>query len=382
MSAPKVVILLPNAVAKLIVMFHGCTTLPVLDPIHAIMRRCYRPRCASRSLARSLESFLNVLVLRHGVKTLSGRSACASCGHELEPVDLVPIISYLALRGRCRFCGIKISIQYPLVELATALFFGCIGAAPIALPLQLLALPIAALLVAISAYDIRHGIIPDLWVFELAGLSLIFSLAYLTLYNGLSTFTPLFLAGPASALPFWALWFVSGGRAMGLGDAKLAWGIGWLLGPVYGFFSFGLAFVAGALISVCILLPLSSPQFWKFVRGFTPKSVSQEALVGVYNEERSRIRPVPRGRMCHHMADDSFRARSTRVSQRSHILSEQRTAEQRTERMRYAYSLFAIRCWRLREAQASPSSSCWSSARSSSSCRRSSSSTTTNSAAW
>ena len=53
-------------------------------------------------------SFLNVLVLRHGDKTLLGRSACASCGRELEAVDLVPIISWLALRGRCRFCGSKI----------------------------------------------------------------------------------------------------------------------------------------------------------------------------------------------------------------------------------------------------------------------------------
>lgn len=225
-------------------------------------------------------SFLNVLVLRHGVKTILGRSACASCGRELEAVDLVPIISWLALRGRCRFCGSRISIQYPLVEAATAITFGFIGAAPIALPLQLLSLPIAALLVAISAYDILHGIIPDSWVAALSGFALLFSLEYFTLTHQLPAFWLLFLAGPAAALPFAALWLASGGRWMGLGDAKLAWAIGWLVGPVYAFVAIISAFVFGAIVSVCILLPFSSPRFWKIVGGFTPRSTSQKLQWG------------------------------------------------------------------------------------------------------
>lgn len=225
-------------------------------------------------------SFLNVLVLRHGVKTILGRSACASCGRELEAVDLVPIVSWLALRGRCRFCGSKISIQYPLVEASTALLFGFVGAAPIALSLQILCLPVAALLVAISAYDIRHGIIPDRWAFALAGFSLIFSLAYLTSSHQLSTFPLILLAGPCIALPFLALWFVSRGAWMGLGDAKLALGIGWLLGPLYGLLAVVLSFVLGAIVSVCVLLPLSSPGFWRFVQGFTPTQTSQKLVWG------------------------------------------------------------------------------------------------------
>ena len=187
-------------------------------------------------------SFLNVFVLRHGVKTLSGRSACASCGHELEAVDLVPILSWLLLRGRCRFCGSRISIQYPLVEATTAIVFAFIGATPLPLTLQIAALPIAALLISISVYDIKHGIIPDTWVYTLSGFALLFSLAYLTSTQDLSAFTPLFLAGPASALPFWALWYVSKGQWMGLGDSKLAWAIGWLLGPLYAFIAIIAAF--------------------------------------------------------------------------------------------------------------------------------------------
>ncbi|HTR18707.1 MAG TPA: prepilin peptidase [Candidatus Paceibacterota bacterium] len=225
-------------------------------------------------------SFLNVLILRHGVKALTGRSACASCGHELGVVDLVPIFSWIFLRGRCRFCGSRISIQYPLVEATTALLFAFIGAAPLPLTLQVLALPILALLVAISVYDIRHTVIPDAWAYAFAGLALVFSLAYLTFFGELSEFTPLFLAGPVSALPFWALWYVSGGRWMGLGDSKLAWGVGWLLGPVYGFMAIVLAFILGALVSVFILLPLSSPKVTSFLARVTHMKGSARAQWG------------------------------------------------------------------------------------------------------
>lgn len=225
-------------------------------------------------------SFLNVLVLRKGVKGLGGRSGCTSCGHELEAVDLVPIVSYLALRGRCRFCGSKISVQYPLVEAATAILFGFIGAAMLPLPLAFLALPIAALLVAISAYDLRHSIIPDGWVLTFTGLSLLWSLSYLTWLGSLQEFSFYFWAGPALAFPFFALWFLSRGRAMGLGDAKFAWGIGWLLGILYGFFALVYAFVLGAAVSVFILLPLSSPKLRAFLHRVTPMFMPSKAVWG------------------------------------------------------------------------------------------------------
>ncbi|MDR3571016.1 MAG: prepilin peptidase [Candidatus Pacebacteria bacterium] len=219
-------------------------------------------------------SFLNVLILRHGVKTILGRSECASCGHELQAIDLVPILSWLILGGRCRYCGSKISAQYPIVEALTAIAFGFVGATPLPLSVQVLALPILALLIMISVYDFFHGIIPDAWSYAFAGFSLVFSLAYLTLIGQLSDFTALFISGPACALPFAALWFVSRGQWMGLGDAKLAWGIGWLLGPLYAFTAIVTAFVLGALISVFVLLPLSSPKFWAFLRHVTPNRSS------------------------------------------------------------------------------------------------------------
>lgn len=67
-------------------------------------------------------SFLNVCIYRvpRGQSIISPRSACPSCGTQLTAIDLVPVLSWLLLRGKCRYCRVPISIQYPLVELLTA----------------------------------------------------------------------------------------------------------------------------------------------------------------------------------------------------------------------------------------------------------------------
>lgn len=201
-------------------------------------------------------SFLNVVVLRARVFTLGGRSACMSCDTALRWYDMVPVVSWLALRGRCRNCGSAISLQYPLVEALTGLLFAIIGTSSIALnpALALIALSVASVLVAIAVYDIRHTIIPDAWAYFFAGAALLYMLV-----DGIppdASFIVYLFSGPLSALPIATLWFVSQGRWIGLGDAKLSIGIGWLLGPVYGIVAVFFAFVIGAIISVCILMPL------------------------------------------------------------------------------------------------------------------------------
>ncbi len=201
-------------------------------------------------------SFLNVLVLRKNIFSLGGRSECMSCAMQLRWYDMIPVFSWIALRGRCRGCGSSISVQYPLVEATTAILFAFIGGSSIALePISALcALVIASILIAIGAYDIRHTIIPDSWGYTFA----LFALC-LTLYGGVpdgGALIAYLLAGPLAALPISTLWFISGGRWIGLGDAKLSLGIGWLLGPVYGVSAVFFAFVIGAVVSVCILMPL------------------------------------------------------------------------------------------------------------------------------
>ena len=212
-------------------------------------------------------SFINVLVLRSGARALSGRSACMSCGAKIRWLDLIPVFSWLHLRGRCRACGSRISIQYPIVEFCVGILFALVGGAALVPLAKIIGLLISAVLVAIAVYDFRHTIIPDAWVWSfnaLAFLSIFLFPPYSILHTTYSIF-----AGPAVALPLFALWLVSKGRWMGLGDPKLALGIGWLLGPVYGIASLFLAFILGAAIG--LLLVFFSSACWEATaRQFIP----------------------------------------------------------------------------------------------------------------
>jgi len=230
-------------------------------------------------------SFLNVLILRHGVRALGGRSACMSCGREIAWFDLIPVWSWIALRGRCRHCHTRISLQYPLVEGATALLFVAIGVSPIALSLKMLALPVAALFVAIAVYDLYYTIIPDAWAYTCAVLSLAAMVVALQGSGDPYTFAVAFFAGPLAASPLAALWLVSGGRWMGLGDAKLALSIGWLLGPFSGVGAVFFAFILGAVVSVP-LLALSSPSCRRVISGFT-RTLTLASLRSVFGQPPS-----------------------------------------------------------------------------------------------
>lgn len=198
-------------------------------------------------------SFLNVLILRWGERRLTGRSTCPSCEQQIAWYDLIPVFSWFILRGRCRACGSRISIQYVLVEAGTATFFVVIGLSPLSLLVRIIALPIAALLIAIAVYDLRTTYIPDEWVYAFIGLAFVSQLlARPEDFDVVS----LLLAGPAAAALLFALWLISKGRWMGFGDVKLALGLGYLLGPLFGFITVMLAFIIGAVVSLLILLPM------------------------------------------------------------------------------------------------------------------------------
>jgi len=215
-------------------------------------------------------SFLNVIILRFGERSVGGRSACPQCGKTLAWYDLIPVFSYIALLGKCRYCHAGISIQYPLVEAATAAVFVIVGSAGLPWIATLCALVIASLLICIFVYDLRHKLIPDLWVWAFC----ISACAYAIFNFQFSIFN--LLAGPIAALPILFLWALSYpftkrfGEWMGFGDVKLALGMGWLLplptplGLPLGLVAVFLAFIIGAIISVCILLPL--PFYMKWVQ--------------------------------------------------------------------------------------------------------------------
>lgn len=224
-------------------------------------------------------SFLNVLILRFGIRSLSGRSACTSCGRTIPWYDLIPVISWALLFGRCRVCKAPISIQYPLVEAATAILFALIGTAPLPLHARLLALLVAAIFVAIAVYDLHHTIIPDSWVYPVAALALLSSLVGNFETGGIGGLPLVILAGPLVALPLFLFWYVSRGTWMGLGDAKLALAIGWLLGIWSGFSALFFAFMLGALVALPMLF-FSSPLWRRIVTRFTPTTASQRTLWG------------------------------------------------------------------------------------------------------
>ncbi len=202
-------------------------------------------------------SFLNVLILRHGRMSLVGRSQCLQCGRKIAWHDNIPLLSWFLLRGRCRYCGACISLQYPLVEVGTCLIFALIGGSLLPIFDRLFALPIVAFLIAIAVHDLRTTYIPDRWVY--AFIALAFAYPFLTppLPDDFDTAVFLF-SGPAAAALLFSMWLVSKGRWMGFGDVKLAVGIGYLLGPVSGLLAVMLAFILGAIVSLAILLPLPS----------------------------------------------------------------------------------------------------------------------------
>jgi len=203
-------------------------------------------------------SFLNVVIIRsHTGRSLAGRSGCLECGAALTPLMLVPVISWVFQRGKCVACESRISLQYPLVELATAALFVGVGMTEMPLVPTILTLMFMALIVCIIAYDMRHTIIPDEWVYVAALLALSMHVwSFPQMQFPISEAILVLLSGPFVAAPIFFLWFVTRGRGIGLGDAKLALAVGWFLGVGYGLISIMLAFVIGAAISVFILLPM------------------------------------------------------------------------------------------------------------------------------
>lgn len=212
-------------------------------------------------------SFTNVLILRYGTgRGINGRSACMRCGKTLEWYELVPLLSFLVLRGKCGHCGKRISLQYPAVEALSAVGFVLVGLSPTPLFLRLLGCAIVILFLAIAVYDLWHMIMPDRWVWSFNILAFIASVYLLfTISSDVMLYAMLAIAGPIVALPLFLMWYVSKGRWMGFGDVKFSLGVGWLLGIGYGYLALMFSFVIGAIIGVFILMPL--PHIVKLLPG-------------------------------------------------------------------------------------------------------------------
>lgn len=199
-------------------------------------------------------SFLNVFLYRfHTGKSLNGSSHCLSCHVRLTWYELVPLVSYVVLRGRCRTCSSYIPPRYFIVELLTGFAFWSAATAPYPFFIQLITAFFFSIFILIVVYDLAHTIIPDEFVVALIILSFLKITYEVYMGTPLVTFGWTLLAGLTAAGPFIFLWVISQGRWIGLGDAKLAVPLGMMVG-LYGVVSLVvLAFWFGAAISLVLM---------------------------------------------------------------------------------------------------------------------------------
>lgn len=205
------------------------------------------------ALGALVASFIGVLVARlhTGNSFFIGRSQCDACSAPLSPRQLVPILSYFALGGRARCCGARISLYAPLSELMLGGFFAGaylrIGFMSALLPV-LLSL---ALLLALVLYDLMHQILPP----QLLALFILASAAvgFFSAPSRVAFFYAL-LAAFLIALGLALIHFLSRGRAMGLADAPLAFGLALLTGPELALSGLVFSFWIGACIGIALLL--------------------------------------------------------------------------------------------------------------------------------
>jgi prepilin signal peptidase PulO-like enzyme (type II secretory pathway) len=206
-------------------------------------------------------SFLNVVILRFKTgRTVGGRSFCFSCGKVLRALELIPVFSFLYQKGKCKSCKTPLSWQYPLVELITGIvfvivYFKTLAGFPFVSALSMVFYwVIFSILIVISVYDMRHKIVPDKLALWFGSLSFVWLLAThnIMYFKSLEGILHLF-AGLILFLPFYLLWRWSDGEWMGLGDGKLAIGIGFLLGLAKGASAIILGFWIAAAVSLILI---------------------------------------------------------------------------------------------------------------------------------
>jgi leader peptidase (prepilin peptidase)/N-methyltransferase len=185
-------------------------------------------------------------------KSIKGRSFCDHCKKQIKNIDLIPIFSYFALKGKCRFCHKKISIQYPLIELLTGVLFVLVFfyTSESSLIIKILNLGLVSSFIVIFFSDLKYKIISD----SILIFTFITSL-FLLIFKNL-TFEQIsfrLLEGFGVTLLILLIYLFSKGKSMGFGDVKLTFVIGFLLGFMKGFISIYLAFILGGVVGLYLI---------------------------------------------------------------------------------------------------------------------------------
>ena len=213
----------------------------------------------------AIGSFINVVSQRLPEnKSLNGRSHCPNCGRQLRWWELIPLLSFIFLRKRCSECQQKIAWQYFLVEIITALLFvwSWVYLKPVSLAEYLLLIKYclaSAVLIIIFLIDLQYYLILDKVIFSLLAVFTAVNLGLdFVSHNVILSFSGFavsgLLAGLAAAVPFFCLWYFSGGRFMGFGDVKLALLLGAILLWPQIWVCLYLAVLLGGAVSLLLLL--------------------------------------------------------------------------------------------------------------------------------
>ena len=194
-------------------------------------------------------SFVNVVIYRvpRGESVVFPPSRCTACGHRIGPLENIPVVSWLALGGRCSSCKAPISVRYPLVELVVGALFA-LSAVEYGPTLACLAASLlSAVLVAVLFFDLDHLLIPDAFVAPCALLAFALSAVQHRMLDALEGAA---IAGGA----FLLIYLATRGRGMGLGDVKLAAALGLALQATTAVALVAASFIAGAAIALPVLV--------------------------------------------------------------------------------------------------------------------------------
>ncbi len=204
-------------------------------------------------LGLSIGSFLNVIIDRvaNADNPFKGHSHCDHCKKRLAWYDLIPVVSWLTLGGRCRYCGGKLSPYYPLIEVVTGLAFVLVA---IIVPLLDLGYwwVITSALIVIFFTDLKYGIIPDIVVFPGIFLGLI-KIVLTGVLAGQFEWGGI-IAGILAMVFFYFLRLFTRGRGMGLGDVKLVLLMGLILGHPGLWIALYFAFLTGGIAGAILIL--------------------------------------------------------------------------------------------------------------------------------
>jgi len=212
-------------------------------------------------------SFLNVCIYRlpKGENIAFPGSHCTSCSHSLSALDLIPIISFLALKGKCRYCGHKISSRYMLIELLTGLLFGAVYL-KFGISLEtVMYVTFSAVLIVLTMIDLDYMLLPTKIILFGVGVGLVFRILQAAIYRDMMFLGGSLLAAVLGYGFFWGMFYgaklLFKKEGLGFGDVRLMGMLGLYLSVNLVFFTIFAASILASIygIMLCYRKKASEP---------------------------------------------------------------------------------------------------------------------------